>query len=99
MASSLLRRQLARAPTRLATAPSRTVLPRRSLSGTAALLQAEPVTDPKAAAQTAGVKNFLDLHTVEDLHGIHASEILAETGTRKHSQMRHFTGMSPAYLH
>lgn len=94
MASTLLRRQLARAP-RLSTAssPSSSLLAsRRHLSSTPAALQAEPVVDSKAAPQTAGVKNLLNTHTVEDLQGLHASDILAETGTRKDAQMRHFTG-------
>lgn len=93
MASTLLRRQLARAP-RLSTAssPSSSLLAsRRHLSSTPAALQAEPVVDSKAAPQTAGVKNLLNTHTVEDLQGLHASDILAETGTRKDAQMRHFT--------
>lgn len=33
-------------------------------------------------------------HTVEDLHGMSASDILAESGRASHdTQMRHFTGM------
>ena len=35
---------------------------------------------------------MFDTHTVEDLQGMHAADILAETGTRKDAQMRHFTG-------
>jgi NADH dehydrogenase (ubiquinone) Fe-S protein 2 len=34
-----------------------------------------------------------DHHTVEDLQHMTAAEVLAETGTRKDAQMRHFTGM------
>lgn len=93
MASTLFRRQLARVP-RLATpTPSSsssllsTAAARRHLSGSA-VAQAEPA----AAAQTAGAKNVFDTHTVEDLHGMHATEILAETGTRRDAQLRHFTG-------
>ncbi|KAF8555094.1 Ndufs2, NADH:ubiquinone oxidoreductase 49 kd subunit [Imleria badia] len=37
-------------------------------------------------------KNPLDTHTVEDLHGMSAAEILAETGTRADTKLRHFTG-------
>ena len=93
MASTLLRRQLARTPNRIATAPTRHILPRRTLSSTAALLQAEHVNN----TQASGPKSGLELYTVEDLHGMHASEILAETGTRKDAQMRHFTGMLSAH--
>lgn len=94
MASTLLRRQLARAQ-RL---PSSTfnssrpslLLPdtaRRHLSRSAAV-QAEAA----AATTTRGAKSVFDTHTVEDLHGMHASEILAETGSRAEAQLRHFTG-------
>lgn len=91
MASTLFRRQLARVP-RLATASpssssSSLLSTRRHLSGSA-VVQAEPA----APAQTAGAKNVFDTHTVEDLHGMHATEILAETGTRRDAQLRHFTG-------
>lgn len=37
-------------------------------------------------------KNPFDTHTVEDLHGMSAAEILAETGTRADTKLRHFTG-------
>ena len=33
----------------------------------------------------------------EDLQGVFASEILAESGTRKDTQMRHFTGEIPFF--
>jgi NADH dehydrogenase (ubiquinone) Fe-S protein 2 len=39
-----------------------------------------------------GVKNVFDTHVVEDLQGMTASEILSESGSRKESKMRHFTG-------
>ncbi|KIN93269.1 hypothetical protein M404DRAFT_528874 [Pisolithus tinctorius Marx 270] len=41
-------------------------------------------------AQTSK-NNVFDTHTVEDLHGLSASEILAETGTRADTKLRHFT--------
>ncbi len=92
MASTLLRRQLARAPSKLT---SRACIPalsvRRSLSSTSAV-QAEEVTNARAARARGG----LDVHTVEDFHGMTASEILEETGVRPESQMRHFTG-TPAF--
>lgn len=46
-------------------------------------------------AQTTGAKHVFDTHIVEDLHGMHASDILAETGSRKEAKIRHFTGTSP----
>lgn len=97
MASTLLRRHLTRASPRIPTSspitPSASLLAsRRHISNTASL-QAEPASDPSAGARSTGAKNVFDTHTVEDLHGMHASEILAETGTRKDAQMRHFTGM------
>lgn len=39
-----------------------------------------------------GGKNVFETHTVEDLHGMSASDILAESGTRADSKLRHFTG-------
>ncbi|KAI0778633.1 NADH-ubiquinone oxidoreductase [Trametes elegans] len=90
MASTLFRRQLARVP-RLTPSPSSasllsTAAARRHLSGSAAAH-----AEPAASAQTTGGKNVFETHTVEDLHGMHASEILAETGTRRDAQLRHFT--------
>lgn len=41
---------------------------------------------------TQDVKTSFDYHTVEDLQGMSAHEILAETGTRDETKMRHFTG-------
>jgi len=38
-------------------------------------------------------KSSFDYHTVEDLQGMTAQEILAESGTRQDEKMRHFTGM------
>lgn len=86
MATNLLRRQLARAaPMRLAASTSTpSFAARRTLSSTAQA-QAEPVTSQSG-------KPVHETHTVEDLHGMSASDILAETGTRRDAQMRHFTG-------
>ena len=99
MASTLLRRQLGRA-SRLAPSPSVSPTPsssssllsaaRRHLSRSAAA-QAEPAP-ASTGAMTAGGKNVFDTHTVEDLHGMHATEILAEAGTAREAKMRHFTG-------
>ncbi|KAJ3992615.1 Ndufs2, NADH:ubiquinone oxidoreductase 49 kd subunit [Lentinula boryana] len=62
----------------------------RSLTSSPVSRLAEPV--PAAdSAQTQGGKNVFEYHTVEDLQGMHASEILAETGTRADAKMRHFT--------
>lgn len=41
---------------------------------------------------TNGAKNVFQTHTVEDLHGMSAAEILTETGTRADAKFRHFTG-------
>ncbi|KAH9949399.1 NADH-ubiquinone oxidoreductase [Amylocystis lapponica] len=93
MASTLLRRQLARA-SRIHTPPTTSpslLSAHRNFSGSPAAPQAEPT--PDTGAQAAGAKSVFDTHTVEDLHGMHASEILAESGSRKDAQMRHFTGM------
>lgn len=78
MASVLLRRQLAR----------KIALPRRCLfsSTSSVLAQAAP------QSQTTGGKNAYNRHIAEELQGVTASEILAESGTRKDAQMRHFTG-------
>ena len=77
MASTLLRRQLA--------LPRRSLL--RSFSSSVALRQSE-VVQP----DTNSAKNVYDTHTVEDLHGMSAAEILKETGTRADTKLRHFTG-------
>lgn len=93
MASTLLRRQLARAPRLSApSSASSSLLSSRHLSSTPTVLQAEPASDPSAGAQTRGAKSVFDTHTVEDLQGMRAMDILAETGTRRDAQMRHFTG-------
>ena len=47
---------------------------------------------------TPGGKNVFDTHTVEDLHGMHATDILAEAGTAKEAKMRHFTGEWAFYV-
>ena len=95
MASTLFRRQLAWTPRlsspNISSGPSSllsAVAARRHLSRSA-VAQAEPAVSP---GTTRGGKNVFETHTVEDLHGMHASEILAETGTRPETQLRHFTG-------
>jgi len=83
MASTMLRRQLwSRSPRVL----------QRSLSSTSAVRQ---LSQAQQEAQTTGAKNVFDTHIVEDLQGMHASDILAETGSRKEAKIRHFTGGSP----
>jgi NADH dehydrogenase (ubiquinone) Fe-S protein 2 len=81
MASALLRRQLAR----------KIALPRRCLfsSTSSVLAQAAPQSQ---SATTPGGKNGFSRHIAEELQGVSASEILAESGTRKDAEMRHFTG-------
>jgi NADH dehydrogenase (ubiquinone) Fe-S protein 2 len=89
MASALLRRQLAR----------KIALPRRCLfsSTSSVLAQAAPESQSSSSSSTTtpdgGVgKNVFNRHIAEELQGVTASEILAESGTRKDAQMRHFTG-------
>ena len=54
----------------------------RHLATSSILRQADPVVDTK--------KTAFDYHTVEDLHGMTATEIL--TGPTDDAKMRHFTG-------
>ena len=81
MASALLRRQLART----VGLSHHRFLSRSSI----ALAQPAP---PGPTTATHGGKSAYTKHIAEDLQGISASEILAESGTRKDAQMRHFTG-------
>ncbi|KAI0050593.1 NADH-ubiquinone oxidoreductase [Auriscalpium vulgare] len=83
MASTLLRRHLARSLPRA---------PRRLLSTTPSLAAQTTQSDSQGAYTRSG-KHVFDTHIVEDLHGMTATEILAETGSKKESQMRHFTGI------
>ncbi|KAJ8507706.1 hypothetical protein ONZ45_g9956 [Pleurotus djamor] len=77
MASMLLRSMSRSATKRLA----------RNIASSSVARQAEPHdTETKQAA-----KNVFDYHTVEDLQGMHASQLLAETGSRAEAKMRHFT--------
>ena len=78
MASALLRRQLAR---------NVSLSHRRFLSRSSPALAQSASQDPITATPGAYSK-----HIAEDLQGISASDILAESGTRKDVQMRHFTG-------
>jgi NADH dehydrogenase (ubiquinone) Fe-S protein 2 len=95
MASALLRRRLAH----------KIALPRRCLfsSTSSVLAQAAPeshssssttttATGPPGGGGGGGGKNVFSRHIAEELQGVTASEILAESGTRKDAQMRHFTG-------
>ena len=54
----------------------------RQLATSSILRQADPAVDTK--------KTGFDYHTVEDLHGMTATEIL--TGPTDDAKMRHFTG-------
>lgn len=95
MASTLLRRQLARTSPRAAlfnlSGPSSSSCKKRSLASTSVLRQAEPVSHEAEYRQPP--KSLLDVHTVEDLQTMTPAEVLAETGTKRSSQMRHFTGI------
>lgn len=86
MVSVLLRRQLSQAAPRII---------RRHISSTSSLHAGPSV---QQSVPTEGGKNVFNTHTVEDLHGMSAAEILAETGTRADAKMRHFTGMGVAYI-
>ena len=105
MASVLLRRQLAHTQSRTfanASKSCRSGIVERGLRTSAVVRQAEPV-HASASAERRGTapteagrpKNLTDVHTVEDLQGMTALDLLTETGnTRKDAQMRHFTGKS-----
>jgi NADH dehydrogenase (ubiquinone) Fe-S protein 2 len=82
MASILLRRQLAH----------KIALPRRCLFSSTSSVLAQAA--PQGQTATPGGKNAYSRHIAEELQGVTASEILAESGTRKDAQMRHFTGES-----
>lgn len=85
---------------RVATSPMATTLLRRQLR-LAQPLRCFSVHHPRAqvtehsnrAASLPGGSAFDRPHTVEDLHGMPAVDVLSETGTRKDTSMRHFTGV------
>jgi len=87
MASALLRRRLAH--------NAGLARQRRLFSSTFSVLaQAAPQgqgSSPTTATAPGG-SNAFNRHIAEGLQGVSASEILAESGTRKDAQMRHFTG-------
>jgi NADH dehydrogenase (ubiquinone) Fe-S protein 2 len=82
MASVLLRRQLAR---------NNVFANRRFFSSTSSILAQAAPQGPTATTGDGG-RNTFKKHIAEGLQGVSASEILAESGTRKDAQMRHFTG-------
>lgn len=88
MASMLLRRQLAR---------NISFANRCLFSSTSSILAQAAPQGPTAT--TRGGKNAFSKHIAEDLQGVSASEILAESGTRKDAQMRHFTGKDILIFH
>lgn len=95
MASTLLRRQLARAPRLVpssSTLSSPALLARRQVSSTPQT-NAQHAEQPSMGARSTGAKNVFEAHTVEDIKNIPHVDILAETGTRRDAEMRHFTGM------
>ncbi|KAF9237057.1 Ndufs2, NADH:ubiquinone oxidoreductase 49 kd subunit [Melanogaster broomeanus] len=93
MASALLRRQLV-IPKHCYIRPFSSSTARWKPEG----VQPDILTAVKNALNTqqpgnlSALKKVLDTHTVEDLHGMSAAEILAETGTRADAKLRHFTG-------
>lgn len=44
------------------------------------------------AASETSARSAFDYHTVEDLHGMSAADILSEPESRADAKMRHFTG-------
>ena len=93
MASTLFRRQLARASPRLAAVPAAPALAaRRGLSSTAVRRFASPLEDAEISPRTAAGRKVIDTHISEDLRTMGAEEILREHDGRPESQMRHFTG-------
>jgi NADH dehydrogenase (ubiquinone) Fe-S protein 2 len=86
MASALLRRRLVHI--------AGLAQQRRLFSSTFSVLaQAAPQGQGSSPTTTApGGINAFNRHIAEGLQGVSASEILAESGTRKDAQMRHFTG-------
>ncbi len=80
MASALLRRQLAR----------NIGLSHHRFLSSSSLALAQSASQGPTNATNSG-KSAYAKHIAEDLQGISASEILAESGTRKDAQMRHFT--------
>jgi NADH dehydrogenase (ubiquinone) Fe-S protein 2 len=78
---------LLRSSARIARTTKTSRLSARSLSVTSRR-QNEPNID-----RTDGKKSGFDYHTVEDLHGMTAHEILS--GPKEDPKMRHFTGVLP----
>lgn len=87
MASMLLRSL----PRTASAVPRRLI---RNISASTSALQAEPAE----TSTHVQAKNAFDYHTVEDLQGMTASQLLAETGSRQEAKMRHFTGESSIFL-
>ena len=93
--ASILRRQLARTsrPIFSQATTSRclsTSSVRRAGPGQTSASAERRETAPTAAQ---GARDLMEIHTVEDLQGMSAADLLAETGIpRKDAQMRHFTG-------
>ena len=83
MATTAFLRSVART-SRVAGGPSK--LARRGFAST--LAKGAQTSERAETPRTAH-----DYHTVEDLQGLHASDILPEPGTEKDAKMRHFTGV------
>lgn len=81
MATALLRRQL------------RLAHPQRCFSIHHPRAQVITENPSRNSSGTPAGSAFDRPHTVEDLHGMSAVDILSETGTRKDTAMRHFTGV------
>lgn len=91
-ATSSIPRHLSRQTRRsLSTTPTRFAQPIRASAS------AERRENAPTESTLVGGRSGLDYHTVEDLQGMSAVDLLAEDGSRADAQMRHFTGQSPCY--
>ncbi|TFK56830.1 Ndufs2, NADH:ubiquinone oxidoreductase 49 kd subunit [Heliocybe sulcata] len=90
MASTLLRRQLGRSARSFA---------RRHISTTSPVLATTTSSGADASGVPAGgSKDIYNSHTVEDMQGLSAHELLKERASRPERQMRHFTvNMGPQH--
>ena len=90
MTSSLLFRAASRSsPSSIGSTVSRLSGLRRGFHSAPARQQAQPVP---VLEHESNIKSPFEYHTVEDLQGLTAKEILAESGSAKDAQIRHFTG-------
>ena len=92
-ATSSIPRHLSRQTRRsLSTTPTRFAQPIRASAS------AERRENAPTESTLVGGRSGLDYHTVEDLQGMSAVDLLAEDGSRADAQMRHFTGQLSRYF-